>query len=478
MATKKNWFDVDKEGLAKLLGKRGTAFALFELIQNAWDTSAKRVDVKMEEPRNGYSAICVEDDDPDGFKFLHHAWTLFAESEKKSNPEKRGRFNLGEKLVLAMCESATLTTTKGGVIWDKEGRREARGSTKTGSVFRATIKMTKEGYQETIGKLKTLIPPLGVDTFINGEKLATRTYVRTFQSQLPTEISDMEGILRHSKRVTSVELHEVRPGEVAMVYEMGIPVVEIEDKWHVNVSQKVPLNMDRDNVTVAFLRAMRVAVLNEAHTLINKDDATEEWVRMAAGDNRCDPAAFTTVMDKRFGENRVVADPSDPEGTKIALSQGFEIVFAGALSGGEWKNNRKSGAILPAGQVTPSKPETFVRYDLVEPNDAMKRIEKLTKDLGEFLLGTKLEVVFLSSPMASTLADFNKDHRRIRFNVATLGQEWFDEGPSSVKVLGLILHEFGHWKSGDHRSAVFHEAICELGAELTNLALRKPDIFV
>ncbi len=31
------WFNVDKKGLAKLLEQRGKAFAVFELVQNAWD---------------------------------------------------------------------------------------------------------------------------------------------------------------------------------------------------------------------------------------------------------------------------------------------------------------------------------------------------------------------------------------------------------------------------------------------------------
>ena len=31
------WFEVDKQGLAKILERKGKEFALMELIQNAWD---------------------------------------------------------------------------------------------------------------------------------------------------------------------------------------------------------------------------------------------------------------------------------------------------------------------------------------------------------------------------------------------------------------------------------------------------------
>ena len=36
----KDWFTVDKEGLAKVLGRRDKAFAVMELVQNAWTPKA------------------------------------------------------------------------------------------------------------------------------------------------------------------------------------------------------------------------------------------------------------------------------------------------------------------------------------------------------------------------------------------------------------------------------------------------------
>ena len=105
-----NWFDVDRKGLAKLLERRGKEFLVFELIQNAWDQNVEEVTVTLREHDAfpGNYDLRVEDDDPEGFTDLAHAYTLFAESEKKGDVHKRGRFNVGEKLVLAMCESATI----------------------------------------------------------------------------------------------------------------------------------------------------------------------------------------------------------------------------------------------------------------------------------------------------------------------------------------------------------------------------------
>jgi len=62
------------------------------------------------------------------------------------------------------------------------------------------------------------------------------------------KVADENGILRSRKRTTKVRLFEVPIGG-AYLYEMGMPVVPIDCKWSVDVQQKVPLNIERDNVT-------------------------------------------------------------------------------------------------------------------------------------------------------------------------------------------------------------------------------------
>src|SRR5208282_82456 len=106
----------------------------------------------------------------------------------------------------------------------------------------------------------------------NGKLLPTRTLVTTFDAILPTVLADEEGVLRKTTRKTQVSVYEPLPSETPTLYEMGIPVVETGDRFHVDVGQKVPLNMDRDNVTPAYLRAVRVAVLNATHEILDQPD--------------------------------------------------------------------------------------------------------------------------------------------------------------------------------------------------------------
>src|SRR5207253_6184820 len=97
----KQWFNVDKQGLGRQAEEQGKARLVGELIQNGLDEpGVTRIDVTLAlVPGLNQADLTVEDDAPEGFHDLTHAYTLFAPSRKRTNPEARGRFNLGDKLV-------------------------------------------------------------------------------------------------------------------------------------------------------------------------------------------------------------------------------------------------------------------------------------------------------------------------------------------------------------------------------------------
>ena len=57
------------------------------------------------------------------------------------------------------------------------------------------------------------------------------------------------------------------------LFEMGIPIVGTGDQFHVSVDQKVPLSFDREQVSPAYLRDVRAAVLNAVHDRLSMDQA-------------------------------------------------------------------------------------------------------------------------------------------------------------------------------------------------------------
>lgn len=471
----KNWFSVDKEGLAKLLEKKGKHFALYELISNGLDTSAKRVTVNL--TPMAYTPkvrVTVEDDDPEGFKNLTHAFTLFAESEKKVDATKRGRFNLGEKLVLAICDQAEISTTTGTVTFDDEGRHVRRTKRDVGSVFNGIMRMTRQELDACLINLKKIIPPEETVLMIDCERIEPRKPLRAFEATLPTEISDAEGNLSRTVRKTTVEIFDPLPGETAMIYELGIPVVETEDRWHVNVLQKVPLNKDRDNVTPAYLGQLRTLVVNEMKDQLRPEDANAGWVREATSDEDCSPEAVTKVLDLRFGEKRVAYDPTDPEANKLAVSKGYTVVHGGMMNATEWKNAKGAGAILPAGQVTPSPkaydPDGDPLKLMPEKDwtDGMRLVVKYAEYLANKLLECDIRVQLANDSGWGFNATYGS--RSLTLNVGRLGKHWFAHGVT-VDVNRLLIHEFGHHYSGDHLSSQYHDALCKLGARLAELYL-------
>src|ERR1700694_4629146 len=119
------WFAVDRAGLGKQAEEHSKGRLIGELVQNALDEAGVRqIAVTLAlVPGRPLADLTVEDDSPEGFKDLSHAYTLFAASYKRDNPEQRGQYNFGEKLVLAVCEGASISTTTGTGIFDPEEGR-------------------------------------------------------------------------------------------------------------------------------------------------------------------------------------------------------------------------------------------------------------------------------------------------------------------------------------------------------------------
>jgi hypothetical protein len=481
-----NWFDVDRQGLAKLLEKKSKAFLLYELLQNSWDEpGVTRVDAELVVGKRGLAVLTVSDDAPEGFHDLTHAFTLFAESTKKGNPTQRGRFNFGEKLVLALCLEASISTTKGNVVFTPKGRKHYSNRTEKGSIFEGILRMTKDEVAEVCQEVRAnLLPPPHIKTYFNGKELAPRHPLQTFEVALPTVSVDMEGNLTKTIRKTRVEVYSAEGP--AMLYEMGIPICETGDKWHVSIGQKVPLNMDRTGVTESYLRSVRVAVLNAMYKDLEPEDATDTWVRDALGDKRAADAAVVRGIDLRFGAKRVVFDPSDPEANKLAVSKGYTVIQGGSLSKGEWENVKRTTAAKPAGQVTPSpkpysesgNPAEFI------PEEDWTEAQRITVEYTKRLAAALLDGFVPEVMIVNTRNNFGACYcanGELHWNLGRLGRKWFEAVArgDTDEFHRLLIHELAHSHIGsmDHLDSEYHDALCRLGAKLTRYALVKPALF-
>lgn len=482
------WFSVDKDGLRKIMERRGKSFVVHELVQNALDEPSTRIDVSLERINSRQVRLAVEDDSPNGFQDLSHSFTLFAESRKKSNAEQRGRFCLGDKLVLALCSTARISSTRGGVRFDATGRHHLRTKRAAGSLFEGVMTITNDEMAEIASSMARLLVPPTKRLFFNGAEIAPREPLKVVHATLATEIAAADGSLRPARRRTQVHIHDPLHGEGGLIYEMGIPVAPTGDRYSVDVQQKVPLSLDRDSVPASYLAALRGVVLEHMATDgLTPADATSTWVRDAlehCGD-RLPADVVRAVAVARFGDKAVVYDPSDPEANSRAASAGYTVVTGGQLSAPEWAAFRAAGALAPAGRVLPS-PKPFSEdgspihlLPTAEWTPAMHHVAALSRSMGAAAAGVsylRVDVARAATwPYLATYTRESDSGGRLIFNMGRLGRSWFD-GPLD-QIIGLIAHELAHHASSDHLSDRYHDAICSIAGRVAVMALDSPSIF-
>lgn len=469
------WFVVSREGLRKTLERKGKAFAIYELLQNAFDEESTKVAVTLTEPKNGKSTLTCVDDAPLGYTDLSCAHTMFAESKKKVNEKKRGRFNVGEKYVLALCDKATITSTTGRVIFNEDGTRTHDSvKTKVGTEFRGELSLTQEEFDAMAAAVKLVIPP--IRTLFNGIEVPARQVLHEFEATLATEIADENGICRSRQRKTAVRLYPLLAGEKPMLYEMGMPVVEIDGKWHVDVQQKVPLNIERDNVTPSYLRAIRVAIVNEMKDFLSEEDAAAAWVADALGSPQITPTAVKTVIEKRFGENAVLYDGSDIGSNRECVAQDITVIQRGTFTPEQRANVSK--VIQKAGDVCPT--DKSIEYEVIPPDQLtgpQARFKKFILEVAPLMLDHKLEEVeFIDDDSLDIYGctEWLKTERYVfTVNVA------FHDVDDWQRNYDLVIHELAHHavQRNDHLFEGFWRATSDMGARLARVALTHPSLF-
>lgn len=352
-----SWFTVDKAGLADILERRGKAFAILELVSNAWDAQGVTEVRITTEPCIGspYVKLMVMDDSPEGWADLGEAHTMFARSRRGADPNKRGRFGLGEKLVLACCRWADIQTTTGTMSFGVNGRSQSPSKIERGTIFIGEIRMSRAELEEAEQVLRKIIPP--VPTYYNGKLIVpSGSVLASVKVKLPTEI-ESDGVLRRTIRETMIDIHTTHAtaqGETGDILELGVPICDWALPYRVNVRQKVPMNLERDSVTDAFRRAVQVAVFNTMADHITGDMAAEPWAEEAMGDSRAQPEAVRAVFEERFGDRVVVATPNDPMANAQAAAQGMTVLSGGVLGASAWGNVRKYVEPVSASQAFPS----------------------------------------------------------------------------------------------------------------------------
>jgi hypothetical protein len=480
---KNDIFEVDIKGLRQLQDGKPKWFIVRELLQNAMDEEITQCSLTLAH-KYGKAVITVEDDSPTGFRDLSDAYTLFKETYKRSDVKKRGRFNFGEKQVLCMCDEATIFTTTGTIEFDmlKGTRTASRKKRERGSEINIVVRMTKDEFQECVDYANELLIPPGITFIVNTEGdtkvLSYKEPHKTFVTKLQTEVKESD-VMKRVQRVTDVHLH-IQP--ISYIYEMGIPICEIDCKYSIDVQQKVPLSNDRDTVDAKYLKYLYGEVLNHTIEEITPEQSSDLWVRDGFTSPNTDVDVRKDIITKRFGEKALIANPNDKRSMDEAISNGYKTIFGSELNRDEWSYIKQDSLLVSTSTMFKTGVADGRMVPRSEWTEEQVLIAGLVIKIAKEMLRINCRVTMYDSPDATVKADYNRSTGELRFNVAHFNRsEWELEGfPYGMTVkeemLDLIIHELGH-SAGWHYEHSYHECITKLAAKCTKKALLEPEWF-
>ena len=257
--------------------------------------------------------IVIVEDNGSGFSDVADAYTLMGHTDKRAQPTKRGRFNIGEKDVISIAIDAEVETVGYTVTFPRrESGREpievAANSRSKGTVIRTLMPWDERQSDGLIEMLRCFRPPSNCRLFVNDREVPLRPAATIRNATLQTVTQDAPGKpMRTRQRRTEIHFVEPRDGsDDRWLYEMGIPVQTIECPWDVDVMQKIPLSQQRDSVSEAYLNRIYAEALNATHGKLERDEFGSQWVKRAVEHPRISPESVRATVKGRSGSSKIV----------------------------------------------------------------------------------------------------------------------------------------------------------------------------
>ena len=445
MTTAKERFAVSHLGMREFHQGRNAWELMKELIQNSWDEAPECTMCTVTiEPQGltGNTLITVEDNGP-GFTNIADAYTLMGNTAKRADPKKRGRFNLGEKEFISVAHHAKIETAGHTVNFpEKGGRTVSKNKRERGTKITALMPWTDEEANDLTRRL-WIFRPSECGLTVNGTIVPKREPLKVGKAILETLLQDHLGApMRKTRR--SAEYHVVQPltqGQ-SWIYEMGIPIQEIDTPFDVDVQQKVPMPPNRTEVPARYISAIYAEALNLMHKEMEEADFGAGWVKAALEDAKTSPEAVRQTITGRYGP-KVLLISNDADANLEAQERGYELINPRSLSPTERDRFKGDGQMQTTKDVFPSP-------DLNDPipvpeDDIKAAFAGWVKDIGR-ACNLTVTVEYINNPTFKRRADcsMGKADPTVRFNTAELEETFFRPPYNREDQLELVIHEFGH----------------------------------
>lgn len=470
--TSQQWFEIDPEGLKSLNCGREPWDLIKELIQNAWDETpfATECRVTTRGTEGGSATVVTVEDNGSGFADIRHSYTLMSNTPKRSEPTKRGRFNRGEKDVISVAKEATIETTGTTVRFLPDETREQEPNERLrGTLVKLTMPWNEAERVGMVNKLRALRPPPACQTIVDGDIVNANPAEAVRQAQLETVMQERnDGPLKNVKRNARIEI--TNPHDISgrtRIYEMGIPIQEIDCPWDVDVQIKVPLDEKRDNVKPKYLKKIYAEVLNAVYYMTSEEQFSEAWVKSAIEHPHISREAVRATLKGRYREEKAVFATMDQDACQRARRAGYAVIDKGSLSKQEIKAFQEHCGVVDADVRFPTPPQPQNDYE-AEEGTALAEFAEWAREIGK-QCSVNATVRFFNEPGNDRTADCQAStlNPTLRFNEGTLEQDFFKGPYGRPEQYRLIIHELGHalteGPSGGH-DELWGEGVAKAGA--------------
>lgn len=459
MTTNQDPFRFDAEGFRALNKGRPPAELARELIQNSFDEQPSTVKALVTREDKGAGVILVIEDDAGGIRDPATLWTVY-KSDKKDDPTKRGRMGRGLKEAIVVSDNAVITSTLGTVAFERSMRggkphwRRQMRNEKSVKGTHLTFRFKNWGPREAdaiVSYLRTILPPPGVTFLVNAEERVVPVPWRVLALDLPTVVFDMEeGAEKKVRQTAQVHVHEglVGPDGEPWLFEMGIPVQPIDCPWSVDVQQRVPMNPNRNAVSVQYLRSLYAQLLNMVGEEVHKDLLRDQWVNEAVQSRVELRPEVKDVIVKAWTKGALLATTSAE--AKAAEGHHLDVVLASEIP----------KAVRPL--VREHAPRALDHMDKIESENTKvippnKQTPEETRLIRCWLWlvqaigrGRYVESIVVSAgTVEGRVADYSPLFKRITLYRNWLSGSFFND-PLSAEALEVFIHEVAHGRIGEH----------------------------
>jgi len=467
-------FEADPEGFREQNAGRPAAHLVRELVQNVFDEKATKLEVNVDLKKDGVE-IRVKDDVPGGIRDPKLVFTIWL-SDKKDTPTKRGRMGRGLKEIVSVSDKTSIITQDWAVSFTrKPGGDWVRGGpdrrTDVGTLFEAKVNLWKqEDVDGILTYLRRMRPPEGLQFIVNGLPVTRKQATESYPMSLTTVMYEEERgerISRERKRDTVVDLFD-EPEH--WVYEMGIPVEQIEFPMSIDVGQRIPLRERRDTMTDPYRKELFAKLVDRRIAKVEPEQMRDKFILDAAAAPKYLSEETKQRIATAWTEGRPFA--SNPDVFRAATGQHVAAISLRQLPEPIREVVRDVGVnvqtVLDARRVELCPP---VQEDELRPGERkmVKVFEWIAAGIGKPCSVT----VAMGSPSAE--ASFDNKGRRLTLYREPLTSHFFGT-PYGPRQLGLLIHELAHWKSHEHGHGFdFHSDAEDVGGAVAAFLLENAE---